>query len=218
MTMLLQPPPLSQISPPTPPTLHPPYDNHIPICLQRVQHIEKSPKLHWPQMTTVGMMYFTPTCIVSDTNPHQFNTARHLWHWNSLSWVDVTYSIYCVPLYLCDMLLCVFLSVGSKFSGVSCVYFTVYAIFNANLLQEAEWVVGRVVCEAEGSTLNAKSILLEGGRESSHGARVRLDVAALPSYHLFPGQACQFNIFGDHEAFSIACQPQPPLHSALSCT
>ncbi|MEW5314839.1 MAG: hypothetical protein WDW38_006308 [Sanguina aurantia] len=58
----------------------------------------------------------------------------------------------------------------------------------ATILQEAEWVVGRVVCEAEGSALNPQSLLLEGGRESSGGARVRLDVGGLPSYRLFPGQ------------------------------
>lgn len=44
------------------------------------------------------------------------------------------------------------------------------------------------MCEAEGSALNPQSLLLEGGRESSSGARVKLDVGGLASYRLFPGQ------------------------------
>eukprot|EP00798_Chlamydomonas_sp_ICE-L_P021544 gene21544-28536_t len=42
------------------------------------------------------------------------------------------------------------------------------------------WVVGRIVSDCEGA-LNAESVLLEGSRMASEGARVRLDMSALPS-------------------------------------
>lgn len=55
---------------------------------------------------------------------------------------------------------------------------------------------GRVVPECEGGAassssagaLNEQSVLLEGSREASGGARVRLDLSQLPSYRIFPGQ------------------------------
>lgn len=58
------------------------------------------------------------------------------------------------------------------------------------------WAVGRIVPEAEGAPLNEASLLLEGCREASGGARVRLDVshmphggaAGMPALRLFPGQ------------------------------
>lgn len=50
-------------------------------------------------------------------------------------------------------------------------------------------MVGRVVCEVEGAPLNEASLLLEGCREASGGARVRLDVSHLPNpLRVFPGQ------------------------------
>jgi hypothetical protein len=55
--------------------------------------------------------------------------------------------------------------------------------------QESVLVCGRLWCEAPVGKLNSKSLLLEGGRSDSGGARVRLDVdKALSSYSLYPGQ------------------------------
>lgn len=51
--------------------------------------------------------------------------------------------------------------------------------------------MGRIVSEAETGALNEQSVLLEGSREASAGARVRLDLSHLPSYRLFPGQVRQ---------------------------
>lgn len=47
--------------------------------------------------------------------------------------------------------------------------------------------VGRIVCDAEGK-LNAQSVYLETTRGSSSAVRIRLDLAEVPSYALFPGQ------------------------------
>jgi len=51
--------------------------------------------------------------------------------------------------------------------------------------------LGRVVCDAEGGRLNEASVLLEGTAAHSEGQRVRLELRALPSFALFPGQAVQ---------------------------
>lgn len=59
----------------------------------------------------------------------------------------------------------------------------------ADVAQEPEWAVGRVVCDSEGH-LNASSVLLEGTLQHSQGHSVKLDLSQLPSYRLFPGQAC----------------------------
>ena len=48
-------------------------------------------------------------------------------------------------------------------------------------------MVGRVVSDSEGA-LNDQSVLLEGCRAASEGARVRLDLSGLPAFRLFPGQ------------------------------
>jgi len=48
-------------------------------------------------------------------------------------------------------------------------------------------VGGRICCDGIGR-LNAKSLLLEGTRDSSGGATVALDVSQLPRYSFFPGQ------------------------------
>ena len=55
--------------------------------------------------------------------------------------------------------------------------------------QEPQWVVGRVVCGSEVSgPLSAEVVMLEGSREASGGARVKLDLSGIPAYRLFPGQ------------------------------
>ena len=59
-------------------------------------------------------------------------------------------------------------------------------------LKEPVWVVGRIVpdWETASGALNDQSVLLEGSREASGGARVRLDLSQLPSFRIFPGQVC----------------------------
>eukprot|EP00039_Didymoeca_costata_P013829 m.216520 g.216520 ORF g.216520 m.216520 type:complete len:642 (+) comp15879_c0_seq5:111-2036(+) len=60
--------------------------------------------------------------------------------------------------------------------------------------QEQVVVVGRVCVDATGEgKLNARSVLLEGSRDTSSGARVLLDLTNVPDFSLFPGQiiACQ---------------------------
>ncbi|CAK9085599.1 DNA polymerase alpha subunit B (DNA polymerase alpha 70 kDa subunit) [Durusdinium trenchii] len=50
-------------------------------------------------------------------------------------------------------------------------------------------VYGRICCEATKGKINAQSIVLEGSRADSNGARVKLDVEShLKSFALFPGQ------------------------------
>lgn len=52
-------------------------------------------------------------------------------------------------------------------------------------------VVGRVCCDALGkAALTEASILLEGSRATSQGARVKLDVSLLSDVSLFAGQVC----------------------------
>ncbi|NXE57736.1 DPOA2 polymerase, partial [Casuarius casuarius] len=53
--------------------------------------------------------------------------------------------------------------------------------------QEPVTVLGQIGCDGNGK-LNAKSVVLEGDRERSAGARVPLDLSELPEYSLFPGQ------------------------------
>lgn len=57
-------------------------------------------------------------------------------------------------------------------------------------MQEPVWVAGRIVCDGEGA-LNDQSVLLEGCREASEGARVKLELGGLPQFRLFPGQVWQ---------------------------
>ncbi|GFR52569.1 hypothetical protein Agub_g15161 [Astrephomene gubernaculifera] len=59
----------------------------------------------------------------------------------------------------------------------------------AEVAQQPVWVAGRILPEAEGAPLNPESLLLEGCREASGGARVRLDVSCLPGFRVFPGQS-----------------------------
>jgi hypothetical protein len=56
------------------------------------------------------------------------------------------------------------------------------------LLQEESYFVGRIVCEAEGGSLNDTAVVLEGDTALSEGARAALDLSQLSSYRLFPGQ------------------------------
>lgn len=48
-------------------------------------------------------------------------------------------------------------------------------------------ITGRICCDAEGK-LNDKSVILEGSRLVSDGARTRLDLSTPDSFSLFPGQ------------------------------
>ncbi|ORY75073.1 DNA polymerase alpha subunit B N-terminal-domain-containing protein [Protomyces lactucae-debilis] len=55
-------------------------------------------------------------------------------------------------------------------------------------------VVGRIVCDAlNGGRLNAASVMLETSRRLGIGSRTKLDLSAVESYALFPGQlvACR---------------------------
>ena len=58
--------------------------------------------------------------------------------------------------------------------------------------QEPVCCIGRICNEAQEGRINATSILLEGGRDSSGGARIQLNVSHLKSnktpFSLFPGQ------------------------------
>jgi len=54
--------------------------------------------------------------------------------------------------------------------------------------QEQVTVVGRVCLDGREGKLNASSVLLEGSRETSAGARVALDLSATEEFSLFPGQ------------------------------
>lgn len=56
------------------------------------------------------------------------------------------------------------------------------------LLQEESLFVGRIVCEAEGSSLNDSSVVLEGDTAVSEGGRAALDLSHISSFRLFPGQ------------------------------
>ncbi|KAI0214931.1 DNA polymerase alpha subunit B [Lamellibrachia satsuma] len=54
-------------------------------------------------------------------------------------------------------------------------------------VQETVTVVGRLCCDSDGK-LNAKSVILEGSRETSGGRHIQLDLSAIERYSLFPGQ------------------------------
>ncbi|NXV77345.1 DPOA2 polymerase, partial [Atlantisia rogersi] len=53
--------------------------------------------------------------------------------------------------------------------------------------QEAVTVLGQIGCDGNGK-LNAKSVVLEGDRHHSCGARIPLDLTELREFSLFPGQ------------------------------
>ncbi|KAM5319243.1 DNA polymerase alpha subunit B isoform 1-T1 [Glossophaga mutica] len=53
--------------------------------------------------------------------------------------------------------------------------------------QEPITVLGQIGCDSNGK-LNSKSVILEGDREYSSGARVPVDLSELAEYSLFPGQ------------------------------
>ena len=55
-------------------------------------------------------------------------------------------------------------------------------------------VVGRICCDSNGK-LNAKSVLLEGSRETSAGRHIPVDLTNLPQYSLFPGQVTSVSVF-----------------------
>lgn len=54
-------------------------------------------------------------------------------------------------------------------------------------LQEPVTVAGRICCDANGK-MNAKSVLLEGSRDTSMGKYIPVDLAELKQFSLFPGQ------------------------------
>ncbi|KAG2447187.1 hypothetical protein HYH02_007930 [Chlamydomonas schloesseri] len=91
----------------------------------------------------------------------------------------------------------------------------------ADISHQPVWVAGRVLAEAEGAPLNAESLLLEGCREASGGARVRLDVSCLPGYRLFPGQSvCAYGLNPTGSRFIAQrlvthVPPPPPAASTL---
>lgn len=47
--------------------------------------------------------------------------------------------------------------------------------------------MGRICCDSLGK-MNAKSVILEGSRDTSAGRSVPLDLSDLKQYSLFPGQ------------------------------
>ena len=55
------------------------------------------------------------------------------------------------------------------------------------IFQDQVTVTGRISCDSVGK-LNAKSVILEGSRESSAGKCIPLDLSSLKEYSLFPGQ------------------------------
>lgn len=55
--------------------------------------------------------------------------------------------------------------------------------------QAESLVIGRVVCDSlEGGRLNASSAMIETSRRLGIGSRTKLDLSALPTFALFPGQ------------------------------
>ncbi|VDI22175.1 DNA polymerase alpha subunit B [Mytilus galloprovincialis] len=54
-------------------------------------------------------------------------------------------------------------------------------------MQEPVTVAGRICCDANGK-MNAKSVLLEGSRDTSMGKYIPVDLAELKQFSLFPGQ------------------------------
>ena len=59
-------------------------------------------------------------------------------------------------------------------------------------VQEEVTVVGRVCCDSNGK-LNAKSVVLEGSRDTSAGRHIPVDLSGVPNYSLFPGQVVAMN-------------------------
>jgi len=57
----------------------------------------------------------------------------------------------------------------------------------AQTTEEEALFSGRVCCDSVGR-LNAKSVVLEGSRETSAGQRIPLDLSEVKNYSLFPGQ------------------------------
>jgi DNA polymerase alpha subunit B len=57
----------------------------------------------------------------------------------------------------------------------------------ANQGQDDLTFAGRICCDSNGR-LNAKSVLLEGSRETSGGKRIPLDLSSVANYSIFPGQ------------------------------
>ncbi|XP_028372260.1 DNA polymerase alpha subunit B [Phyllostomus discolor] len=53
--------------------------------------------------------------------------------------------------------------------------------------QEPITLLGQIGCDSNGK-LNSKSVILEGDREHSSGARIPVDLSELTEYSLFPGQ------------------------------
>ena len=53
-------------------------------------------------------------------------------------------------------------------------------------------VVGRILCDSNGK-LNAKSLLIEGSRDTSAGRTILVDVGEVKQYSLFPGQIVAMN-------------------------
>ncbi|KXZ48752.1 hypothetical protein GPECTOR_25g336 [Gonium pectorale] len=91
----------------------------------------------------------------------------------------------------------------------------------ADVSQQPVWVAGRVLPEAEGGPLHPEGMVLEGCREASGGARVKLDVSCLPSFRLFPGQSvCAFGLNPTGSTFVaqrlVTHVPPPPLAAAAS--
>jgi DNA polymerase alpha subunit B len=54
--------------------------------------------------------------------------------------------------------------------------------------QSVQFNVGRICNESHSGKINSTTILLEGSRSGSNGARISVDVSQLENYSLFPGQ------------------------------
>ena len=75
--------------------------------------------------------------------------------------------------------------------------------------QEQVTVVGRVCLDGREGKLNASSVLLEGSRETSNGARVALDLSVTEEFSLFPGQIIAAE--GTNTTGTVGA-PRGPLH------
>ena len=59
----------------------------------------------------------------------------------------------------------------------------------AQATQTESIVIGRIICDSlDGGRLNASSVMIETSRRLGTGSRTKLDISALPSFALFPGQ------------------------------
>lgn len=54
-------------------------------------------------------------------------------------------------------------------------------------VQEEVSVAGRIACDSNGK-INAKSVILQGSRETSGGKAIPVELSTVPQYSLFPGQ------------------------------